>query len=217
MKRARHTGSVPYREGLRAVILDIDGTLIHSFADDDRLYREAVTTVLGPVRFRDMAEYEHVSDSGILQEIFRDNGIRPDAATVEAVRGTFFAALEAHIAQNGPFEEIPGARRFFERLRRSSSHACAIATGSWRTSALMKLRTARFDVDGIPVATSDDATSRSDILRHALAALEGPIAEVTYYGDGIWDRTTCEALGWRFCGVGPALGGITSFDGELCK
>lgn len=215
MRETSDTRAVPGKESLHAVILDIDGTLLHSFADDDRLYREAVTTVLGPVRFREMADYEHVSDSGILQEVFRDNGLRPDAAAVESIRRTFFGALEAHIARCGPFEEIPGARCFLERLRRSSRHACAIATGSWRTSALLKLRTAGFDVAGIPVATSDDATSRSDILRHALRALDGPIAEITYYGDGVWDRATCEALGWRFCGVGSTLGGITSFDAEF--
>jgi beta-phosphoglucomutase-like phosphatase (HAD superfamily) len=197
------------------VILDIDGTLLHSFDDDDRLYREAVSRVLGRVRFREMSEYEHVSDSGILAEVFRDNAIQPVPEAIEAIRRTFFSALERHVAEHGPFAEIPGARAFVQRLKRSPRHACAIATGSWRPSALIKLRTAGFDIDRLPLATSDEAVTRSDILRRALAGLKGPIRSITYYGDGIWDRKACASLGWQFRCVGPALGGITSFDAEV--
>lgn len=199
-----------------AVIFDIDGTLLHSFDDDDRLYREAVSHVLGSVRFREMSEYEHVSDSGILSEVFVDNGIPPDPEAIEAIRRTFFEALERHVARHGPFPEIPGARDFVRRLKHSPRHACAIATGSWRPSALLKLRTAGFDIEGLPLATSDDATTRPDILRHARAALPEPIAAVTYYGDGVWDRRACQSLGWHFRGVGPALRGLSSYEGEEC-
>lgn len=212
MSETTHTAGEA--ESLHAVILDIDGTLLRSFDDDDRLYRESVSRVLGPVKFREMSEYEHVSDSGILAEVLRDNAIQPDPAAIEAVRRTFFAALERHLAQNGPFAEIPGAKAFVQRLKRSQHHACAIATGSWRPSALLKLRTAGFDVDELPIATSDEATARSDILRCALGELRGPIRTVTYYGDGIWDRKACADLGWRFRGVGPALQGISSFESE---
>lgn len=198
-----------------AVILDIDGTLLHSFDEDDRLYRQAVSQVLGPVRFREMSEYEHVSDSGILAEVFLDNAIQADPETIEAIRHRFFEALEQHVARHGPFAEIPGARDFVRRLKQSPRHACAIATGSWRPSALLKLRTAGFEIDDLPLATSDDATTRCDILSHALAALEGPIAAVTYYGDGSWDRKACASLGWRFRGVGQALRGLTSYDNEV--
>ena len=37
---------------MNAVIFDIDGTLLHSAAVDDALYRKAVQTVLGDVRLR---------------------------------------------------------------------------------------------------------------------------------------------------------------------
>lgn len=200
---------------LHAVILDIDGTLLHSFDDDDRLYREAVSRVLGPVKFREMSEYEHVSDSGILAQVFRDNAIRPDPDTIAAIRRTFFAALERHVLQHGPFAEMPGAKAFVQRLKCSPHHTCAIATGSWRPSALLKLRTAGFDIEALPLATSDEATARSDILRHALAALPGAIGTVTYYGDGVWDRKACEALGWQFRAVGTALQGLESFESEI--
>jgi FMN phosphatase YigB (HAD superfamily) len=213
MSKAQHTSAEA--QPRHAVIFDIDGTLLHSFDEDDRLYRQAVSQVLGPVRFRDMSEYEHVSDSGILAEVFLDNAIQANPETIEAVRHAFFEALEQHVARHGPFAEIPGARDFVQRLKQSPRNACAIATGSWRPSALLKLRTAGFDIEDLPLATSDDATARSDILRNARAALKGPIAEVTYYGDGIWDRKACASLGWHFRGVGPALRGLTSYDSEV--
>ena len=34
-----------------------------------------------------------------------------------------------------------------------------------------------------------------------------PAADTVYFGDGEWDRRACEALGWRFIGVGHKLRG----------
>ena len=59
-----------------AVIFDIDGTLLHSAEIDDALYRQSVRDVLGDVRLRPtLADYEYVTDSGILAQIFADNGL----------------------------------------------------------------------------------------------------------------------------------------------
>ncbi|MDZ7645220.1 MAG: HAD family hydrolase [Woeseiaceae bacterium] len=199
-----------------AVIFDIDDTLLHSMADDDRLYREAIVAVAGPVEFRaSLADYEHVSDSGILREVLRDNRIEETVGLVDAVRQHFLRSLTSFVSRNGPFREVDGARELLARLGRSKTHAVGLATGSWRPSAELKLATAGFDVDGLPLATSDDAPERTAIMRHALAALGDSSESVTYYGDGVWDRRACEGLGWRFRPVGPALDGIPGFRDEF--
>ena len=198
---------------MHAVVFDIDGTILQSAAVDDELYKDAVLSVLGGVDLRpSLVDYEFVSDSGILSQILADNALVDDAELVGAVKARFVESLHAHIAENGPFEEIPGARRALGRLYRSAEHAVAIATGGWRDSALLKLRTAGFGDFDIPVATSDDARDRKEIMRIALSHLGSAFSSVTYFGDGPWDRDATLELGWRFVAVGPVLGGLDSYD-----
>jgi len=199
---------------MHAVIFDIDDTLLHSMADDDRLYRQAIQEVVGPVRFRaSLADYEHVSDTGILQQVLSDNNIAGDA--FEQIRERFLASIEAHVERHGPFREVDGARDALDRLRASRQHAVALATGCWRRSAELKLRTAGFSYEDLPLATADDAVERVGIMQHALASLEGEFASITYYGDGVWDQRACLELGWQFRPVGAALGGIEAYHDEF--
>lgn len=201
---------------MHAVIFDIDGTLLRSSATDDALYRESVASVLGPVQFRrHLSDYEHVSDSGILAQIFEDNGLDADPSVIDAVRNDFFNRIDTYIRTAGPFEELPHARTILRRLRESGHHAVAIATGGWQRSAETKLCAAGFCLDGIPLASSDDAVERTEIMRHALTKLGQEFHEVTYYGDGLWDEAACDRLGWEFRAVGPELGGIESFENEF--
>ena len=49
-------------------------------------------------------------------------------------------------------------------------------------------------------------------MRIALTNLGRDFDTITYYGDGIWDKVACHALGWTFRAVGSELGGIQSFE-----
>lgn len=199
-----------------AVIFDIDGTLLESSAQDDRIYREAVTHVLGDVRLRPtLADYNPVTDTGILLQILKDNGLPADPDKVAEVKNQFFARLEAFVKEYGPFTELPGAKSVLGRLQESDSHHLAIATGGWRRSAEIKLVTAGFDIGAVPLATSDDAIERTAIMEFALASIGEEVASVTYFGDGSWDQQACEILGWTFRAVGPVLAGISSYDDEF--
>lgn len=199
-----------------AVIFDIDGTLLDSSADDDRMYREAVVQVLGNVRLRPgLADYDPVTDTGILLQILKDNGLPTDQGKIADIKNEFFVRLESHVQKVGPFRELPGAKSVFRRLRDSDAHHLAIATGGWKYSAEVKLNTAGFDISAVPLATSDDALERTAIMEVALAAIGEEVASVTYFGDGLWDQRACEVLGWTFRAVGPALSGISSYDDEF--
>ena len=197
---------------MNAVIFDIDGTLLHSAAVDDALYRRAVQTVLGDVQLRPtLHDYPFVTDTGILQQILSDNALAHEERLLEEIRSVFVAMLRDHVSAHGPFAEIPGARDFLRSLRNSASHAVAMATGGWRQSAEFKLSSAGFDVDDIPLATADDHHERTSIMEIALDNLGGMFETVTYYGDGPWDRQACEQLGWEFVAVGVELGGLENF------
>ncbi len=198
---------------MHAVVFDIDGTLLQSAAVDDVLYKNAVRSVLRDARFRpSLSDYDYVSDSGILSQILADNSVSSDPELVSSIKSNFVEFLTAHISEHGPFPEIPGARNILRRFGESSNHSVAIATGGWHASALLKLDTAGFGEFGFPIATSDDAYDRKEIMRIALSRIGGSFRSVTYYGDGAWDRDAANELGWNFVAVGSALGGLESYD-----
>lgn len=197
-----------------AILFDIDGTLIESMAVDTELYFSSIAEVLGPVRIRDrLSDYEHVTDSGILAQLLDDNGRARDSAVIAAVKSVFVEKIAQHIEREGPFATIDGAIEFVAAVRESTDKRVAIATGGWRASALLKLESAGFDVDGIPLASGDDSLSRTEIMRAALAGIGDDVGSVTYFGDADWDERACRSLGWHFVAVGPGLGGIETYRG----
>ncbi len=199
---------------MHAVIFDIDGTLLHSAAVDDALYRQAVRSVLGAVRLRPtLHEYPYVTDTGILHQIFADNEVREEQGLLESIRATFVELLDKHVREHGPFMEIPGAADLLRTLQGSANHAVAMATGGWRQSAELKLSSAGIDYSNIPLATSNEHHERTAIMEIALRSLGARFESITYYGDGPWDRDACRALGWDFVAVGPELGGLESYHG----
>lgn len=197
---------------MKSIILDIDGTLIDSMGVDPQLYFSAIEQVLGPVNLRDLDGYDHVTDSGILGQVLEDNGFSDAGEVIAFVKAVFMDGLSSHIQDMGSFPVIDGALQFVERVRRSTDMRIAIATGCWRASALLKLRTSGFNIEGIPVATSDDSPSRVEIMRSALRMTGSDAGRVTYFGDAEWDQRACRDLGWNFVAVGPQLGGIKSFS-----
>ncbi len=178
-------------------IFDIDGTLIDSMSIDTPLYFSAIREVVGDVGIRDLHACKHVTDTGILAEILRDNGRDLDLDIITAVRTAFVNGLREHIREAGGFPVIAGAREFFCSIRKSGDTRVAVATGGWRDSALLKLESAGFDIDGIPLFTSDDAISRTEIMRLALEATGGDAGSVTYFGDALDGIRSYSELDWQ--------------------
>lgn len=197
---------------MQAAIFDIDGTLLQSDASDDAMYLESVRAALGDVKLRpSWGMYTQFTAAGILTEILRDNDLEATPQRVAAVRDRFVEGVRRHVAENGPFAEIPGARAYVQRLHTSTTHRIAYATGGWGGSALLKLSLAGFPVSGVPLASSDDHFERQQIMLRALGQLGGVFDTITYYGDGHWDAIAAKALGWQFVPVGKKLDGLTMY------
>ena len=196
---------------VKAIIFDIDGTLIESMSVDTQLYFSAVQEVLGPVRIRKLGDYDHVTDSGVLEQILDDNGYPVDHEVARSVKAVFVEGIRRHIEKVGSFPVIEGAVQFVESVRESNDRCVAIATGGWRESALLKLSGAGFNMTGVPLVTGDDSRSRTEIMKLALEKAGDDVSSVTYFGDAVWDQRACSELGWDFVAVGPSLGGIESY------
>ncbi len=70
----------------------------------------------------------------------------------------------------------------------------------------MKLKSAGIDISEIPIASSSDHSSRTEIMK--LAMRKAKITnehKVSYFGDAKWDQEACHKLGFNFILVGNSL------------
>jgi hypothetical protein len=82
----------------------------------------------------------------------------------------------------------------------------SLATGGWYESAVLKLRSAGINFDGISIASSNDSSIRTEIMKIATSrTTKGNECQCTYFGDGIWDKRATEKLGYNFVLVGNKL------------
>ena len=195
---------------MKLAIFDIDGTLTNTNSVDDGCFIRALSEAHGLTGIStDWASYPHTTDSGITAKNFQERfGREPEDSELDKLRSCFVKMLnEQYESNSSGFAEIAGASVALSALMREADWAIAIATGSWRESALLKLRAAKIDFDGIPAAFAEDGLSREEILQSAVShALEqhqlSSFGKIVSIGDGVWDVRTACRLNFAFLGVG---------------
>lgn len=195
---------------MNLAIFDIDGTLTNTNTVDDECFIKSLSEAHGITKVStDWAGYSHTTDSGITQQIFQERfGRDPEEPELDKLKFCFVGMLKDQFQANpSSFVETAGASVALGGLKREADWAVAIATGSWRESALLKLRAANIDFDGIPCAYAEDGLSREEILLSAVSqALQqhrvSGFAKTVSIGDGLWDVRTARRLEFAFLGVG---------------
>ncbi len=198
---------------MNLLMFDVDGTLIHSIEYDRACFMRAVSTTMGfSIVDSDWENYEHVTDSGILDELVRRNyGRRPTEEEIYLVQERFLIELDSAFARHPCLARpIEGAITFFSKIRSTPDIAVSIATGGWEKSCRKKLDNSGILVDGIPLASADDAISRIDIMNASLSKAgnvyqQSDFKSVTYVGDGNWDLKASMVLGWNFIAIGDPI------------
>jgi phosphoglycolate phosphatase-like HAD superfamily hydrolase len=194
--------------GRQAFILDLDGTLMPSAEIDNECFWRAVFSCLGKRQtLPELQDFSHVTDTGILHEwCERELGRKPVAEETARIKQHFLSELEA-AADHQPahFDPLPGVVEWLEAVAGQPDVYAGIATGGWELSARLKLQLSGLDRFGLPLASSDDAISRAQIMRIAAQrtceeAAENPL-DFTYVGDGVWDLQASRELGWSFIGI----------------
>lgn len=189
------------------VIFDIDGTLIHSHREEFDCFEEALKRTMGISKIsKDLRDYEHVTDRGIVNEIVYRAFNRP--ATEEeqsAIEESFIMLFQENLSSNPP-TPIPGVRGLFNELAEDKDLALAIATGCYFRSAVLKFTHANLPFHHLPISSSNDSTIRTNIMQtaHQRAQKTYGIEDfdsITYIGDGPWDIAAVKKLNWNFIGI----------------
>jgi len=193
-------------------VFDLDGTLMNTSRVDGDCFLEALDLEFGLAAAdleTDLAAYTHVTDSGILHQVFERAWLRPPTAEErQRFIGRFVYLLEAAFQTDpGLFRTVPGASEVLATLGEDPDWVFGVATGGWRASADFKLSTAGLLLREAPFASADDALSREEIVLGCIRQARQRcgvrrFAKIVSIGDGVWDVRTARALGLPFIGVG---------------
>jgi phosphoglycolate phosphatase-like HAD superfamily hydrolase len=195
---------------MHLIMFDLDGTLVDSTNIDAGCYLQALVDVFGfdlDRIDRDWGNYPHVTDAGILQTLCQTElGRDPSAIEISQYQQRFLELLNTAISYQ-PLQEICGAKALLQHLTLEPNLAISLATGGWRTTAEFKLHQAGLDQVLLPMACSDDAYARVEIMKCAyqrsIYLYRQPEFEtVTYIGDGVWDGVASQQLDYQFIGIG---------------
>jgi phosphoglycolate phosphatase-like HAD superfamily hydrolase len=195
---------------MHLVMFDLDGTLVDSTKIDTDCYLQALVDIFGfdlDRIDRDWGNYPHITDAGILSTLCSvELGRLPTKPEIDRYQSRFLELL--YIATNDrPLLPIDGAIELIKYLQDRPDYAIAIATGAWQSTAKFKLDRSGFGELKIPIACSDDAPARVDIMqcahdRSLTHYQRSNFTSVTYVGDGVWDSRASQQLDYHFIGIG---------------
>jgi phosphoglycolate phosphatase-like HAD superfamily hydrolase len=187
----------------RAVLFDIDGTLIRSHGSGMRAFAWACGQVLGA----DESVVRSVVPDGktdplILAEVLALVGGTADA---QAVRTAYVGRLDRELRgglERGEIRVLPGVPALLAQLEgEGEAWALGVGTGNWSDGAEVKLRHAglggRFAFGGY----GEDGATRADVIAEG-ARRAGPADEVVVVGDTVRDVEAARACGFRVVAVG---------------
>ena len=195
---------------MHLIMFDLDGTLLKSNTLDIHCFSGAFSSVMGIENIEsDWTDYKYVTDEGIVSEIVARQLNRPATKNeILNIRTKIIELLQSQThTDRDNFAPIPGALDLFCLLKEIRTCGVAIATGCWKESAILKLSTAGFNVENLPIASSDDSHRREEIMSIAYTrALDfwgvSEFETVTYVGDGVWDLRASKKMGYHFIGIG---------------
>lgn len=194
---------------MKLVVFDLDGTLTRTNRVDGECFVVAVTEVLELTELdRNWDGYEHVTDEGIIQQLFARRMARhPAPHETQRIVDRFMDLLTArHTSDTSDFLEVDGAVTLVRHLREDSTWGVALATGAWRRSAEFKIQRAALPLAGVPSAFAEDGPSREAIVttviqRAAETYGQSQFERIVSVGDALWDVRTARNLGLPFIGI----------------
>ncbi len=197
---------------MRAVLFDIDGTLIRTGGAGIRAFARTSELVFGLKGGTDGLVFHGRTDTSLVNEFL----VRHRLPVTEANRSLFldtYLFLLAELLADHPGERCPGVAGFIQQCRQLGSNpVLGLLTGNVRLGAELKLRAhglwEEFEIGGF----GDDHEDRDRIAAVARARVERRIGEeiggtdILVVGDTPRDVACARAIGARCLAV--ATGGI---------
>ena len=196
---------------MKYIIFDIDGTLTNTTDIDDICFTQALEDTF---HFNNIdtnwGNYEHTTDSGIIQQLFREREQRECSAEEKSRFIQHFCSLlkEEYNQQTNSIQEVPKAGKILQQLCKRDDVQVGLATGGWRESALFKLSCAGINIEACSAASfAQDAVARRDIIHNTIHQMNtrlqqtAPLSSIVYVGDGLWDYKATQQLGIGFIGI----------------
>jgi phosphoglycolate phosphatase-like HAD superfamily hydrolase len=195
---------------MELIIFDLDRTLVQSNQIGGEIFFRAWKNEFGlDIRGTDWDSMPHMTDVGITHEIFmRRFGRQASHEELNRIKDHILNLLKKELEKKGgTVPEVPGALDLISHLHSSDNMRPVIATGGWDATARCKMRASGLDPKRLPMATSDDAISRVDIVRTAInRATEfygiQDWGRMVALGDARWDVKAAADLKLPFVGVG---------------
>lgn len=186
----------------RAVVFDLDQTLIRAEAFDWRLWLGTISDSLGvPIpEDLDWGAFPVHTDHGLIGDL----SMRLRGRTFGQDERAAFEALllerldAALLADPQVFRPIEGAAAVLAAL----AGRVALATGNIHSVTGRKLRSAGLDAAVLPCSCSAEGLDRPGLVARGLKKIGWrPGDPATSLGDGVWDVRAARALGVGFVGV----------------
>jgi phosphoglycolate phosphatase-like HAD superfamily hydrolase len=189
------------------IVFDVDGTLIGGDEEDwasfNAAFHHAAGFALDAEFYRSL---EEVTAQAIVHEALIGYSMDEKRRIERVVCQEHLRRLtEAHERHPGALRPTDGALALLKYLK-DRSVPVAIASGGWVETTTFRLRAAGIPFEGLPMVTSSEFYSRSEIIAAAVTRAGGTLEEATYVGDGIWDFRATQKLGISFIGVGRERG-----------
>lgn len=193
---------------MRAVIFDIDGTLLDSVDLHARAWVEAFAHFGVTTDFADVRRQIGKGGDELMPVFLSEERVARDGETIEAYRSDLFK--RRYLSEVRPF---PGVRPLFEHIR-AAGLTIALASSGKRSEVEHYTEILQIG-DLVDVATSSDDADRSkphpDIFEAALEKLDGaPRDAIIVIGDTPYDAEAAAKAGLRT--VGLLCGGFPEAD-----
>lgn len=198
------------------VICDVDGTLIGGQRLDWACFGGAIQSILGFMPTKEFfAAWPEITAQAIVEAAIRHVGRAGETGLAEQIQTESLRRLRAaRAADPAAFPARAGVREVLAVLAGRPGTIVAVATGDWWSTISCKLDAAGLDLSLWPLATSSDASRRTEIIALAAQRAGQPLSAAIYVGDGLWDLRACRELGIPFIGTGAKAAALQAAGAE---
>ncbi len=194
---------------IKAVLFDIDGTLLKCFGAGKKSLIEACREVFGTVGSMHAVDFQGKTDPLILLESLGIMGYREEDIhrNIDKLKSRYFEHLRTNIYDSSSVL-LPGVEELLVRLSGSDSVMVGLLTGNFRESARIKLdrfNLNRFFTFGV---FGDDASYRNDMPPIARSLIresfniDVPFHNIIIIGDTVHDIACAKSSGAVSISVG---------------